>query len=103
MRAKLPYTVLAILFSSTLPATATGIETTCCPLSCIDIDMSAVTRTGADGRPLEVSTRSLGRLQVSETAAFGVSHDGKLHVCISFDPFGDPHVKCVQMPPTPLM
>jgi hypothetical protein len=103
MKANTAKTALTVLLLATMPAMATeDVGAGCCPHSCMSVDRAEVTEIAPDGRPLEVLTRSFGRIEISQDITFGVSPDGDLHICLTFGSFGDPRVKCVQIP-EPLM
>lgn len=93
------FVALNLAMSTVAPAVlADDLPLTCCPQTCRSVEQAAVTRSRADGMPSEVWLRGFGTLKVLEDAISVSSPDGKLHVCVGYGPFGDPHIKCILVP-----
>jgi hypothetical protein len=99
MPSHIPVTVFVLVLSSVAVANAAGdLPLTCCPQSCLPVSDADVSKVRADRTPLELTSSRFGRLPIPADVTRDVSPDGALQACISYDAFGDPHVKCILLP-----
>lgn len=83
---------------SAAPAADWSYPNQCCPISCAPIDATERLEGEPVSAPRAVFTARHGRLPVPAGLPLRQSPDGRIHICVGFDPFGDPEVKCLFVP-----
>jgi hypothetical protein len=96
--------VAAALFALSLAAAPAVAHDWQAKESCLNVDcapvetMTRLALPGGDGS-LYVIKSSRGSAVVPHGLPVRQSHDGRVHACLGYDPFGTPEVMCLFVPP----
>lgn len=94
-----PMFILVLIAFPSMAQAEPAIPSWCCPNACQIVEGSTMLDSSNGPGGLSASAVDGRELPFSENLYRGETRDGLTRICVGFNAFGDPEIKCVLSPP----